>query len=654
MTCDRTRNHNPFRYLRPVPPDQFLGRWLLVKEMALDLTLDDGDSYACIGGRRFGKSSLLIALHHYLRTSEAQEGDHKALPLLLDFKRHNFQSETAFFAILLHEVRRRVDAGSRGRPKDPSPVKVPLDQNWLDALLTGDPPSLTLSRFEESLRYILDELYQSDGPTRLVLLLDEVDDTLRYPWHQVLFGHLRSLIYAGDLADSVRLVLAGSRHFLDEVTEQGSPLWNVLQLHYLMTFDEAATYQLMERAPDLSAAAQQAIWQQSGGHPFLAQYLLHHLWKAGIGQVDETTVTQVANHFLHEEQAHLEGWAKAIGTAGLRVYGHLVDQPGWVEEMELIRAAGDQNVSVKRTLVDLCYHGFVIHDGGWNRYRYTGDLLREWFLSQHQSQQKREGPGDSTGEEQEQSEFRYDVFVSYSHKDSAWVRNMLLPRLEAEGLHVCIDYRDFEPGAPILTEMERAVLESRKTLLVLTPAYLASEWAEFENILASTLDPAARRRRVIPLLLKPCELPLRIRTLTYLNFTGAESEFEFQRLVEVIRPKPMPDVPQSSLDQPETLSKYHIQVSGAQDVVVGDEAQVTRQFDVPPAMGEEGELSVIEEQAYLKRMLLKHRRNLHKLREQAAIYGAGEVPLRLLNQIESEKREIQRLQAQLTPQSQEG
>lgn len=304
------------------------------------------------------------------------------LPLLLDFKRHNFKSEVAFFATLLHEVRRRVDADSRSRLKDPSPVKVPLDQDWLDGLLTGDPPGLTLSRFEEALGYILDELHQAGGPTRLVLLLDEVGDTLRYPWHQVLFGQLRSLIYAGDLADNVRLALAGSRRFLDEVSDRGSPLWNVLKLHYLMAFGEATTYQLMERAPGLSETAQRVVWEQSGGHPFLAQYLLHHLWEAGIDQVDETTVAQVANRFLHEEQAHLEGWAKAVGAAGLQVYDLLVEQTDWQDEMGLIKAIHDHNVPVKRALVDLCYHGFVVHDGDWKRYRCIGHLLRDWYLQE--------------------------------------------------------------------------------------------------------------------------------------------------------------------------------------------------------------------------------------------------------------------------------
>ena len=122
----------------------------------------------------------------------------------------------------------------------------------------------------------------------------------------------------------------------------------------------------------------------------------------------------------------------------------------------------------------------------------------------------------------EQPDFAYDAFISYSHADRAWVRGELVPRLEAAGLKVCIDFRDFRPGAPSEKEMERAVLTSRKTLLVLTPDYVASAWADFEALLAGTLDPANRDLRLIPLLKAKCDLPLRIRYLSYVNFADPD------------------------------------------------------------------------------------------------------------------------------------
>ncbi len=118
----------------------------------------------------------------------------------------------------------------------------------------------------------------------------------------------------------------------------------------------------------------------------------------------------------------------------------------------------------------------------------------------------------------EQPRFKYDVFISYSSKDKDWVRRELLPRLEQTGLKACIDYRDFEMGALSIDECQRGVLESRKTLVVLTPDYLESGWTEIENAMLQTLDPANRERRFLPLMRRKCEVPLRIKTLTYANF----------------------------------------------------------------------------------------------------------------------------------------
>lgn len=78
-----------------------------------------------------------------------------------------------------------------------------------------------------------------------------------------------------------------------------------------------------------------------------------------------------------------------------------------------------------------------------------------------------------------------DVFISYSSRDKDWVRGELLRGIERAGLEAFIDFRDFTPGEPSIKECERGVLTCRKTLLVLTPAYLESEWGEIEDSTAA-------------------------------------------------------------------------------------------------------------------------------------------------------------------------
>jgi hypothetical protein len=117
-----------------------------------------------------------------------------------------------------------------------------------------------------------------------------------------------------------------------------------------------------------------------------------------------------------------------------------------------------------------------------------------------------------------------DAFISYSSKDSSWVSDVLLPSLEAHGFSVIIDSRDFKTGAFGLEEMERAVQETRRTLLVLTKNYVQSDWTKFENVMAQSKDPGAVQRKVIPILLEKCDLPLRLKILHYRDLTTNDPE----------------------------------------------------------------------------------------------------------------------------------
>jgi serine/threonine protein kinase len=131
--------------------------------------------------------------------------------------------------------------------------------------------------------------------------------------------------------------------------------------------------------------------------------------------------------------------------------------------------------------------------------------------------------------------FAYDVFVSCAEGDSLWVQNELLPRLERAGLWVCFDLADDFPGMPRLRAIEQAVQTSRKTLIVLTPAYLADEWTEFENLLIQSEDPASRQRRLMPLLKEKCEPPPRLKLLVPVNFVEPiDPDFPWTQLLRAL------------------------------------------------------------------------------------------------------------------------
>jgi hypothetical protein len=79
---------------------------------------------------------------------------------------------------------------------------------------------------------------------------------------------------------------------------------------------------------------------------------------------------------------------------------------------------------------------------------------------------------------------------------------------------------------PTIVNLENAIENSRHILLVLTPNWINSKWADFGELLAATGDPSGRRRRVLPLMLQKCELPPRIQFLTYADFTDSACRSE--------------------------------------------------------------------------------------------------------------------------------
>jgi len=160
-----------------------------------------------------------------------------------------------------------------------------------------------------------------------------------------------------------------------------------------------------------------------------------------------------------------------------------------------------------------------------------------------------------------ETDFKYDVFVSYSSANKEWVRKTFVPILEKAGLKVCDYYRDFDVGAPIVMEMERAILESRKTIPILSPAYLKSGWTEFESLMLQTTDAANRNRRFLPVILEKCELPLRISYMNCINFANPDDiDIEWERLsraLEVTLSPSLIETPKPEIASRDTWNLAH-------------------------------------------------------------------------------------------------
>jgi formylglycine-generating enzyme required for sulfatase activity len=105
------------------------------------------------------------------------------------------------------------------------------------------------------------------------------------------------------------------------------------------------------------------------------------------------------------------------------------------------------------------------------------------------------------------------TFLSYSriNKDFAL---KLAKELKTAGFLVWLDQLDIPTGARWDNELEKALEECEIFMLILTPAAIASENVKDE--IGYAIDNS---KRILPILLENCNVPLRLRRFQYVDFT---------------------------------------------------------------------------------------------------------------------------------------
>uniref|UniRef100_A0A6I8PCP5 Toll-like receptor n=1 Tax=Ornithorhynchus anatinus TaxID=9258 RepID=A0A6I8PCP5_ORNAN len=75
---------------------------------------------------------------------------------------------------------------------------------------------------------------------------------------------------------------------------------------------------------------------------------------------------------------------------------------------------------------------------------------------------------------------QFHVFVSYSERDATWVKAELIPNLESAAINICLHERNFVPGKSVVENIISCIEKSRKSIFVLSPHFVQSEWCHYE------------------------------------------------------------------------------------------------------------------------------------------------------------------------------
>ena len=101
---------------------------------------------------------------------------------------------------------------------------------------------------------------------------------------------------------------------------------------------------------------------------------------------------------------------------------------------------------------------------------------------------------------------RWDFFISYTQADRAWAE-WIAWLLEEDHHRVLIQAWDFVGGSNWVQRMRDGVSGAERTVAVLSPDYLESEFGTAEWEAAWSADPLSAGRKLLTVQIKECERP---------------------------------------------------------------------------------------------------------------------------------------------------
>lgn len=130
-----------------------------------------------------------------------------------------------------------------------------------------------------------------------------------------------------------------------------------------------------------------------------------------------------------------------------------------------------------------------------------------------------------TGHEMVDQETKPQVFISYSRKDINFARR-LAADLEEAGFAVWWDISDLKGGDDWVRFIPAAIQASQHFVVLLSPDSLQSEWVAKEYSYALRL-----RKRVVPAMIKPCDVPFALNTINYVDFVHEDYDVAINKLL---------------------------------------------------------------------------------------------------------------------------
>jgi serine/threonine protein kinase len=280
---------SPYVVSGPVPESMFFGRESQLKMISQNI---NRSNFAVVGGRRIGKSSILLRL------------------------RHLFGNDPRYRAIYI-DCEARCD-----------------EDNFLSAVseslnLTHDGGMPSFPRLLAALRR------QDQGPQTVVFLLDEIDELLNFDAERRSGGSLFKSFRAASQEGLCRFVFSGSRTLHRHLRDPHSPFFNFCEAIALGRLEEKSIVEIVCQPmqqlgfdiPERERLVTRLI-ELTSSHPNLAQWMCDRLIKTSVGKsITVEVLEQIAT--TPEFQEHYVNTAWGDASAREKLITLLMEGPAF-------------------------------------------------------------------------------------------------------------------------------------------------------------------------------------------------------------------------------------------------------------------------------------------------------------------------------------
>lgn len=320
-------------------------------------------SFLVVGGRRVGKTSFLWEIER--RLDRGQQA--RAAYLDLGSLPHNPEP-----AHLFQRIARAVSHKLSGDVGRASNLEELSDES---------------ESFDRLVSFII-SLADEQSVPRVVIMLDELELLKQSRWLATVLRNFRAAITNWEKGGRLALLATASREDLEmEIADFGvTVMWfEIAPLRALREpeFQQLVREPIKEPGHRLLPQIENRIWKETGGHPYLIQWIMYHLWQRHQGELSQTQdedISAIIRQF-HTETIHFGFlYSSYFKPLEQELYRMLMEAPGGLFRQDILDRLIVPSSEVISSLKVLEQSGVV--RGEDDRYICNGQMFKTWFAEQ--------------------------------------------------------------------------------------------------------------------------------------------------------------------------------------------------------------------------------------------------------------------------------